>query len=84
MKWMMVFFGVIFYNFASGLLLYFLTSSSLGILESWMIRKELARREEEAKESAPRPVLAGPGSGKKKPGGGGGGKKKSRGAAARR
>ncbi len=43
MNFMMVFFGFIFYNFASGLLLYFLTSSTLGIVEQRIIRAELRR-----------------------------------------
>jgi YidC/Oxa1 family membrane protein insertase len=42
MSFMMVFFGFIFYNFSSGLLLYFLTSSTLGIVEQKIIRRELA------------------------------------------
>ena len=46
MSYMMVAFGFIFYNFASGLLLYFLTSASLGILEQKIIRAELKREEE--------------------------------------
>ena len=49
MSFMMVAFGFIFYNFASGLLLYFLTSAALGILEQHIIRKEL-KREEESEE----------------------------------
>ena len=47
MSFMMIAFGFIFYNFASGLLLYFLTSASLGIIEQKMIRAELNREEEE-------------------------------------
>lgn len=43
MNFMMIFFGFIFYNFASGLLLYFLTSSALGIVEQRIIRAELRR-----------------------------------------
>ncbi len=49
MGFMMIFFGVIFYNFSSGLLLYFLTSAFLGIIEQQLIRGELA-----LEESAPR------------------------------
>ena len=48
MSFMMVAFGFIFYNFASGLLLYFLTSAALGILEQHIIRKELNREDEDA------------------------------------
>ncbi|HAK94197.1 MAG TPA: hypothetical protein DCM87_04140 [Planctomycetes bacterium] len=39
---MMIFFGFIFYNFSSGLLLYFLMSAALGIVEQRIIRRELA------------------------------------------
>lgn len=46
MMFMMVGFGFIFYNFSSGLLLYFLTSSGLGIIEQKIIRAELKREEE--------------------------------------
>ena len=42
MTFMMVAFGVIFYGFSSGLLLYFLTSAALGIVEQKIIRAELA------------------------------------------
>ncbi len=49
MTFMLIFFGFIFYNFSSGLLLYFLTSSSLGIVEQKIIKKELARKEQRAK-----------------------------------
>lgn len=43
MMWMMVAFGFIFYSFSSGLLLYFLTSASLGIVEQKIIRRELEK-----------------------------------------
>jgi len=46
MTFMMVAFGFIFYGFASGLMVYFLTSSSLGIIEQKMIRSELAKEED--------------------------------------
>jgi YidC/Oxa1 family membrane protein insertase len=42
MGFMMVFIGFIFYSFSSGLLLYFLTSSIIGIIEQRIIRRELA------------------------------------------
>ena len=42
MGFMMIIFGFIFYKFPSGLLLYFLTSSVLGIVEQRIIRRELA------------------------------------------
>ncbi|MFQ5655748.1 MAG: YidC/Oxa1 family insertase periplasmic-domain containing protein, partial [Planctomycetota bacterium] len=41
MTFMMVAFGFIFYGFSSGLLLYFLTSAGLGIIEQKIIRAEL-------------------------------------------
>lgn len=47
---MMIFFGFIFYNFSAGLLLYFLMSAGLGIIEQRIIRRELAA------ESAAMPV----------------------------
>jgi YidC/Oxa1 family membrane protein insertase len=40
MKWMPVFFAVLFYNFASGLLLYITASSGIGAFEHWLIRKK--------------------------------------------
>jgi membrane protein insertase Oxa1/YidC/SpoIIIJ len=55
---MMIFIGLIFYNFASGLLIYFLTSSFLGIIEQQIIRRELAAEKEQealSPEPAPKP-----------------------------
>ncbi|MCA8959888.1 MAG: membrane protein insertase YidC [Planctomycetes bacterium] len=40
---MMVAFGFIFYSFSSGLLVYFITSAALGIIEQRIIRAELRR-----------------------------------------
>ncbi len=40
---MMVAFGFIFYSFSSGLLVYFITSAALGIVEQRIIRAELKR-----------------------------------------
>ncbi len=40
MKWLPVLFAFMFYNFASGLLLYITTSSFIGALEHWHIRKK--------------------------------------------
>jgi YidC/Oxa1 family membrane protein insertase len=48
MTWMPVVFGFMFYGMPSGLVLYFVVSSSLGIVESKMIKKALA-----AKDGAP-------------------------------
>jgi len=41
MKFMGVFFSLIFYNMPSGLVLYFVFSNALGLLESWLIRRGL-------------------------------------------
>ena len=45
MKWMWVFMALMFYNLASGLLLYWTFSGAIGILEQWMIRKRSAGME---------------------------------------
>lgn len=42
---MMVAFGFIFYNFPAGFMLYIMTSMALGIIESKIIKAELAREE---------------------------------------
>ena len=49
---MMVFFGFIFYNFPSGFMLYIMTSTLLGIVESKLIKAELKREEEAGPELA--------------------------------
>ena len=49
MAFMPVFFGFLFYNMASGLVLYWLTSTTLGALEQWYIRKRM----QEADEAGP-------------------------------
>jgi len=41
MKYMMIFFGIIFYGMPSGLVLYFVFSNGIGILEQWHIRKNI-------------------------------------------
>ena len=43
MKWMPLFFAFILYRFASGLVLYWTASTSIGLLEQWLIRKRLAK-----------------------------------------
>ncbi|MDP6107616.1 MAG: membrane protein insertase YidC, partial [Candidatus Brocadiia bacterium] len=58
MRWMPLFFAFILYNYASGLLLYWTTSTSIGILESWLIRRrmegmELKPPDDEAKGKKP-------------------------------
>jgi YidC/Oxa1 family membrane protein insertase len=75
MTFMMIFFGFIFYGFPAGFMLYIMTSSALGIVESKIIKAQLAR--EEAATGAPgkpaqaaepvaatRPAYPGKGSGK--------------------
>jgi YidC/Oxa1 family membrane protein insertase len=42
MYFMVIFFAFIFYSVPSGLVLYFLTSSAIGVLETYIIRKSLA------------------------------------------
>jgi YidC/Oxa1 family membrane protein insertase len=57
MKWMPIFFALLFYRMASGLVLYWTASSGLGMIEQWLIRRSLAnvklvsREEEEAHTS---------------------------------
>ena len=41
MKFMMIGFAVILYNYSSGLMLYFVGSNSLGMAESWYIRNKV-------------------------------------------
>ncbi len=53
MSFMMIFFGFIFYSFSCGLLLYFLTSSFLGIFEQRIIKHELKKEKEEEEEAVP-------------------------------
>ncbi|MBS3762991.1 MAG: membrane protein insertase YidC [Planctomycetes bacterium] len=45
MKWMPVLFAVIFYRFASGLVLYITASSGFGALQHWYIRRHIADME---------------------------------------
>ena len=45
MQFMMVFFGFIFYSFPAGFMLYIMTSSALGIIESKLIKAQLAKEE---------------------------------------
>ena len=63
MSFMMIFFGFIFYAFPSGFMLYIMTSSALGIIESKIIKAELKHEEEQGGDVAA--VVAG------SPGGGG-------------
>jgi len=47
MSFMMIFMGLIFYNFPSGLCLYILSSSLLGMAEQYFIRKHIREKESE-------------------------------------
>lgn len=49
MQIMPIIFGVLFYSMPSGLLLYFVTSSGLGLLESKMIKKRLEKEDNTVK-----------------------------------
>jgi len=51
MSWMSVIFPLMLYTRPSGLNLYILTSSGLGIVESWRIRKHIRAREEAEKQA---------------------------------
>ncbi|HVP12333.1 MAG TPA: YidC/Oxa1 family insertase periplasmic-domain containing protein [Phycisphaerae bacterium] len=46
MNFMMIFFGLMFYNFPSGLNLYIFSSNLLGMGEQWLIRKHIREKEE--------------------------------------
>jgi YidC/Oxa1 family membrane protein insertase len=51
MTWMTLLFPLMFYRFPSGLNLYYLTSTSLGIIESKVIRRHIKQREDADKAS---------------------------------
>lgn len=67
MTFMMVFFGFIFYSFPAGFMLYIMTNAGLGILESKIIKAEIAR-EEAHREAAASAPGAGPAAGAMYPG----------------
>jgi YidC/Oxa1 family membrane protein insertase len=72
MTFMMVAFGFIFYDFASGLLVYFLTSAIFGLVESKIIKTQLAREDEAGGgQAAAGPAAPGGGSPAAVPSGGG-------------
>ena len=52
MKFMMLFFGVIFYSFPAGFMLYIMTSAALGIAESKIIKAQLAKEDLEVEGAA--------------------------------
>jgi YidC/Oxa1 family membrane protein insertase len=79
MKWMSLLFPIFLYPTPSGLCLYILTSTSIGIIESKRIRDHIKQKEEE--EKAGKIIIDAPKSMKKKrddeeSGGGGGGTRK--------
>ena len=47
MQWMTLIFPLMFYNLPSGLNLYYVTSTSIGILEGKIIRKHIKDKEEQ-------------------------------------
>ena len=53
MQYMSLFFPLMFYAFPSGLNLYYLTSTSLGIVESKIIRRHIREQEEREKNAGP-------------------------------
>jgi YidC/Oxa1 family membrane protein insertase len=58
MNFMTLFFGLLFYNFPSGLNLYILSSNILGMGEQYIIKRELRKREERGElfvKKAPKP-----------------------------
>jgi YidC/Oxa1 family membrane protein insertase len=59
MTFMLVFFGFIFYSFPAGFMFYFMTSSALGIIESKIIKAELARDGELASPASTAPGASG-------------------------
>ncbi len=61
MGYMMIFFGVIFYTFAAGFMLYIMTSAALGIAESKIIKAQLAREDLETGGDGADAALAAPG-----------------------
>jgi YidC/Oxa1 family membrane protein insertase len=59
MSFMLVFFGFIFYKFPSGFMLYIMTSAGLGIIESKIIKRELARDDTAGPEPLPQAAYPG-------------------------
>jgi YidC/Oxa1 family membrane protein insertase len=55
MTWMTLVFPFMFYTFPSGLNLYYLTTTALGIIESKIVRKHI--KDKEAEEAAKGPVI---------------------------
>lgn len=55
MNIMMIFFGVLFYNMPSGLTTYIMTSSMVGMIEQYRIRKQVAEAKEKIPAGGPQP-----------------------------
>ncbi|UCG33105.1 MAG: YidC/Oxa1 family insertase periplasmic-domain containing protein [Phycisphaerales bacterium] len=55
MNFMMVFFGVLFYNAPAGLNLYILSSNVFGMIEQWRIRRHIAVEKAQGKLAPPAP-----------------------------
>ncbi len=64
MNIMTIFFGLIFYNFPSGLNLYILSSNLFGMLEQYHIKKHIREKEERGELDVKKPKPAAPGNGK--------------------
>ena len=60
MTFMMVFFGFIFYGFPAGFMLYIMTSSALGIVESKLIKAQLAKEDGAMPESPVEVITSAP------------------------
>ena len=60
MTFMLVLFGYIFYSSPAGFMLYIMTSSGLGIIESKIIKAELAREESSVGGASPSPKAGAP------------------------
>jgi YidC/Oxa1 family membrane protein insertase len=56
MMFMPIIFGFMFYGMPSGLVLYFVASSSVGLLESKVIKQALAAKDNQAKKSEGKPT----------------------------
>jgi membrane protein insertase Oxa1/YidC/SpoIIIJ len=64
MTFMMLFFGLLFYNFPSGLNLYILSSNLLGMLEQYRIKKHIRERDARGEFEIKKKVTSALGNGK--------------------
>lgn len=76
MTFMLIFFGVIFYGFPAGFMLYIMTSAALGIFESKLIKAQIAK-DPEPLTPAPVPAAPSPRSARPAPTGRDGGRSES-------